>query len=127
MTGKLSPEQLEAMLESLPVEISFVDNEDTVRYFNRFGRRIFPRPESVIGRRVEQCHPQKSLDKVRAIIDGFRKGSLDKAEFWINLKGRLIYIRYIPARDQTGAYLGCLEVSQDVTYIQKLKGEKRLL
>ncbi len=127
MTGELTPEQLEGVLENLPVEISFVDGNDTVRYFNKFGKRIFPRPETVIGRRVQDCHPEKSLDKVEEILKGFREGKLDKAEFWIELRSRKILIRYFPVRDEDGRYLGCLEVTQDITDIQEIRGEKRLL
>lgn len=115
------------MLNSMPVEISFVDENDQVRYFNKNGDRIFPRPRSVIGRMVRQCHPQKSLHKVTQIIEAFKNGKRDSAEFWINLKGRLVYIRYFPVRNSGGKYLGTLEVSQDITDIKKIEGEKRLL
>lgn len=127
MTGKLEDVVMAAALDALPVEISFVDADDAVRYFNKNGGRIFPRPPGVIGRKVQQCHPPKSLDKVESILKGFKAGTLDKAEFWINMKGRLVYIRYFPVRGKDGKYLGCLEVTQDITDIQKLKGEKRLL
>lgn len=126
-TGQLSIEELEAILNSLPVDISFVDKEDTVRYYNETKERIFPRSRAVIGRKVQNCHPQKSLEKVNAILEGFRSGKRDKAEFWINLKGRQIYIRYFPVRNKKGDYLGCLEVTQDITEIKKIEGEKRLL
>ncbi|MBD3388951.1 MAG: PAS domain S-box protein [Candidatus Altiarchaeales archaeon] len=127
MTGQLDKEVWEAMLDSLPVEISFVDAEDTVRYFNKNGGRIFPRTRDVIGKKVQHCHPPKSLDKVEAILEGFKEGTLDKAEFWIELKGRKVYIRYFPVRDGEGNYLGCLEASEDITEMQELEGEKRLL
>jgi len=118
---------VEAMLNSMPVEISFVDENDQVRYFNKNGDRIFPRPRSVIGKKVQQCHPQKSLYKVTQIMEAFKNGKRDSAEFWINLKGRQIHIRYFPVRDSSGKYLGTLEVSQDITDIRKIEGEKRLL
>jgi PAS domain S-box-containing protein len=127
MTGKIAAKNLEPLLDALPVEISFIDAKDSVQYFNKEGARIFPRNKSVIGMKVQNCHPQKSLDKVQAILDGFRKGSLDKAEFWIDLGGRKILIRYFPVRDKKGKYLGTLEASQDITGIQKITGEKRLL
>ncbi len=127
MTGRLDDKVLEAMLNALPVEISFVDGEDKVRYFNKNGDRIFPRTSSVLGMAVQNCHPKKSLAKVEEILKGFKEGTLDKAEFWINLKGMKVLIRYFPVRDKSGNYLGCLEVSQDITQIQKLEGEKRLL
>ena len=127
MTGNLGKEVLDAVLNALPVEISFVDENDTVRYFNKNGDRIFPRPAAVIGRKVQDCHPKKSLHKVNQILDDFKNNKRSSAEFWIDLKGRKIYIRYFAVRDKSGKYLGCLEVSQDITEIQKIKGEKRLL
>jgi len=123
----LKPEVIEAMLDSMPVEISFVDENDEVKYFNKNGGRIFPRPRSIVGKKVQQCHPQKSLHKVLQILEAFKDGKKDVAEFWINLKGRQIYIRYFPVQDKDGKYLGTLEVSQDITDIKKIKGEKRLL
>jgi PAS domain S-box-containing protein len=127
MIENLSKETLEAVLNSLPVEISFVDEDDVVRYFNKDGDRIFPRPRSVIGRKVQDCHPRKSVDKVQQILEEMKAGTRDVAEFWIDLGGRKVYIRYFAVRDADANYLGCLEVSQDITDIQKIKGEKRLL
>ena len=115
------------MLNSMPVEISFVDKNDKVSYFNKNGYRIFPRPRSIIGKTVHECHPQKSLHKVIQIIEAFKNGKRDVAKFWINLNDRQIYIRYFPVRDKDGSYLGTLEVSQDITDIKKIEGEKRLL
>jgi PAS domain S-box-containing protein len=123
----LEPEVVEAMLNSMPVEISFVDENDQVSYFNKNGDRIFPRPRSVVGKKVQQCHPPKSLNKVTQIIEAFKNGKRDVAEFWINLNGRQIYIRYFSVRDNNGKYLGTLEVSQDITDIKKIDGEKRLI
>jgi len=127
MIENLKPEIIEAMLDSMPIEISFVDENDEVKYFNKNGDRIFPRPRSIVGKKVQQCHPQKSLHKVLQILEAFKNGKKDAAEFWINLKGRQIYIRYFPVRDKDGKYLGTLEVSQDITDIKKIEGEKRLL
>jgi hypothetical protein len=127
MAGKLSPGVLDAVLDALPVEISFVDAEDRVMYFNKNGNRIFPRTPGVLGRKVQDCHPKKSLVRVEEILKGFKDGTLDSAEFWIDLKGMKVLIRYFPVRDKQGRYLGCLEVSEDITRIQKLEGEKRLL
>jgi hypothetical protein len=127
MTGNIGKEVLDAVLNALPVEISFVDENDTVRYFNKNGDRIFPRPPAVIGRKVQDCHPKKSLHKVSQILDDFKNNKRSSAEFWIDLKGRKMYIRYFAVRDKSGKYLGCLEASQDITDIQKIKGEKRLL
>jgi len=126
-TGKFSVAELSAHLDSLPVDITFVGKDDTVRYFNQAADRIFPRAKAVIGRTVQNCHPKKSMDKVQAILDGFRAGTLPKAEFWIPMDDKLIYIRYLPVRDAAGAYLGCLEVTQDIAPIKKIEGAKRLL
>lgn len=125
--GTIKHGELEAVLNTLPVDITFVDKDDTVRYFNQPGKRIFARAKAVIGRKVQQCHPPKSLDKVSSIVDEFKSGSRDVADFWIQMKGRVISIRFFPVRDKEGNYLGCLEVVQDITELQKLKGEKRLL
>jgi len=122
------PEEIQEILDTLPFEISFVDKNDVVKYFNKVGKReIFPRTEEVIGRKVQNCHPKKSLQKVEQILHDFKTGKKDVAEFWIDLKGRKIYIRYFAVRNKNNEYLGCLEVSQDITEIQRIKGEKRLL
>jgi len=126
-TGMLSKEELEAILNSLPVDITFVDRDDEVRYFNQSKERIFPRTKAVIGRKVQQCHPQKSVHVVNRILDDFKSGRRDVAEFWIQMGGRFVYIRYFPVRSREGEYLGVLEVTQDITEIKKLEGEKRLL
>ncbi len=126
-TGSFSKEDLETLLNTLPVDITFVDKEDTVRYFSQTKERIFPRTKAVIGRKVQQCHPQKSLHVVNKILEDFKNNKRDVAEFWINLNNRLIYIRYFPVRNKNGEYIGCLEVTQDITDIKKIKGEKRLL
>lgn len=126
-TGFLSTGEIEGIFEVLPVDVSFVSAENEVHYFNREKDRIFKRPRSVIGKKVQNCHPEKSLSKVNQIIEDFRTGKRQTAEFWINLKGQMVYIRYFPVRDHSGKYLGCLEVSQDITHIQKISGEKRLL
>lgn len=125
--GKLSKEEMEAVLNVLPVDITFVDKEDTVRYFNQSKERIFVRTRAVIGRKVQQCHPQKSIHIVNQILQAFKSGKRDTAEFWIDVKARLVHIRYLAVRDKNGAYLGCLEVTQDITNIKKIEGEKRLL
>jgi len=125
--GSMSKEELETLLNTLPVDITFVDKEDTVQYFSQSKERIFPRTKAVIGRKVQQCHPQKSLHVVNKILKDFKNNKRDFAEFWINLNNRLIYIRYFPVRNKSGDYLGCLEVTQDITDIKKIEGEKRLL
>ena len=125
-TGALSLEQVDLMLRHLPVDITFVDHEDRVRYYSE-GDRIFPRSPGVIGRAVHNCHPPKSVQVVERIVDAFRDGERDSAEFWIRLDARLVYIRYFAVRDEGGGYRGVIEVSQDVTGIRELEGERRLL
>ncbi len=127
MIENLSYEILEAIFDAMPIEISFIDKEDTVRYYSKGDKRIFKRTPSVIGRKVQNCHPKKSVDKVNKILNDFREGKRDSAEFWIDLDNRKIYIRYFAVRDKEGNYLGTLEATQDITDIQKIKGEKRLL
>jgi PAS domain S-box-containing protein len=126
-TGSITKEELEALLNTLPVDITFVDKGDTVRYFSLTKERIFPRAKAVIGRQVQQCHPQKSIHVVTQILDDFRDGRRDAAEFWIQLGERLIHIRYFAVHDSNGEYLGCLEVTQDITDLKKIEGERRLL
>ncbi len=125
-TGSMTRVELEEMLNTLPIDITFVDEEDTVQYFNQPKGRLFPRAKAVIGRKVQQCHPQKSIYLVNQILDDLRGGKRDLAEFWVNAKGRKIHIRYFAVRDSAGRYLGCVGVDQDVTDIQKLEGERRL-
>lgn len=125
--GILSPEEVNRILNALPVEITYVDENDTVRYFNRPRERTFLRPPAVIGRKVQKCHPPASLHRVQRILDDFRAGRRDVAEFWIQMKGRFIHIRYFPLWDEQRAYRGTLEVVQDVTDIRALQGERRLL
>ena len=127
MIENVKPEIIEAMLDAMPVEISFVDENDEVKYFNKNGNRIFPRPRSMVGKKVQQCHPAKSVHIVEKILRDFRNKSRKSAPFWIDLKGRKILIRYFPVYDKEGNYKGCLEVSEDITDMQKLTGEKRLL
>jgi hypothetical protein len=126
-TGTLSKEELEALLDSLPVDITFVDKEDAVKYFSKAEKRVFVRTKAIIGRKVQLCHPQKSIHIVNKIVEAFKKGKKDVAEFWIPMNNRLIYIRYFAVRDKNGRYLGIIEVTQDITDIKKIEGEKRLL
>jgi len=126
-TGTLTTQQLEAILDTLPIDISFVDENDTVKYFNKAEKRIFVRTKAVIGRKVQMCHPQKSVHVVNNILDSFKAGKKDFAEFWINLNNRLVHIRYFAIRDRNKKYLGTIEVTQDITDIKKIEGEKRLL
>jgi hypothetical protein len=126
-TGDLTPEELEGILNALPVDISFVDASDTVRYFNKAEERMFPRTKAVIGRKVQQCHPPKSIHIVNRVIEELKTGKRKSADFWINMNGKKIYIRYFPVRSHGGQYLGVIEVTQDITNIQKIEGERRLL
>lgn len=126
-TGALAPNVLNQMLRSLPVDLSFVDADDRVAYYSDVPHRIFPRSAAVIGRNVRNCHPPKSVHMVEDILAKFKAGERDMAEFWIELGGRFLHIRYFAVRDTEGAYLGCLEVSQDVTDIRALSGQRRLL
>jgi PAS domain S-box-containing protein len=127
MIENLSQEQLAGILEAIPVEISFVDENDLVKFWNKHETRIFKRPASVIGKSVQNCHPKQSVAKVIQLLSDFKSSRKDSAEFWINLRERKVYIRYFAVRDKTGRYLGTLEATQDITEIKKIEGEKRLL
>jgi len=127
MIENLSKEQLEGILEAIPVEISFVDENDLVRFWNKHETRIFKRPVSVIGKSVRNCHPKRSVNKVEQILSDFKSGERSSTEFWINLGDRKVYIRYFAVRDKADKYLGTLEATQDITEIQGIQGEKRLL
>ncbi len=133
-TGTLSPEEVNLILNALPVEITYVDENDTVRYFNRPRERTFLRPPAVIGRKVQKCHPPASLHRVQRILDEFRAGKRGVIPApthvdgtGIQMQGRFIHLRYFPLWDEQGAYRGTLEVVQDVTDIRALEGERRLL
>lgn len=126
-TGALTQKQIDLMLTHLPVDVTFVDEFDRVRYFSQGKERIFDRSPSIIGREVTKCHPPQSVDKVLRILEDFRYKNRDIAEFWIQMGGQFIHIRYFALRDAEGNYKGCIEVSQNVTHIRALEGEKRLL
>ena len=124
----LSYEQIHGVMEALPFEVTFVDAADTVAYFNRLDKeKIFVRTRSVIGRTVFKCHPSKSVDKVMAIVEGFKAGTLESAEFWIDMNDDKIMIRYFPVRSDAGEYLGVVEVTQAIGALQKIEGQKVLL
>jgi len=125
--GTLTKEEVEAILNTLPVDITFVGKDDSVKYFSEGKERIFARTRAIIGRKVQQCHPQKSVHVVNKIVESFKDDKKDVAEFWINMNNRLIYIRYFAVRDKSGKYLGTMEVTQDLTDLKKIEGEKRLL
>ncbi len=126
-TGSLSRERLNLMLKALPLDISYVDENDRVLYYSNTAERIFPRSPGVIGRAVQNCHPPKSVHVVEQIIESFRNKEKKESEFWIQHHGRFVHIRYLPVYDEKGEYRGVIEVSQDVTAIRNLQGEKRLL
>ncbi len=126
-TGLLNAEQLNLILTHLPVDITFIDENDVVRYYSEGKERIFPRSREVIGRKVQNCHPPKSVHIVNRILEEFKAGKRDVAEFWINLKDKSVYIRYFAVRDRQRRYAGTLEVTQDITSIKTLEGERRLL
>ncbi len=126
-TGNITLEQLACMLDTMPVDFSFIDKDDVVRYFNNAPDRIFVRSKAVIGRSVQNCHPEKSIHVVNRLLDEMKAGTRNKAEFWIELGGKLVYISYYAVRNKSGEYIGCLEVTQDITNIKKIEGQKRLL
>ena len=126
-TGELRIHELEMILNILPVDITFVDEFNKVRYFNNTSDRIFPRSPSIIGRDVKNCHPEKSVAIVERIIESFRIGLKDEAEFWLNFRDQTIYIKYIALRNSDNKYIGVLEISQNITHLRSLKGQRRLL
>lgn len=126
-TGILSPEEIGAMLNTLPVDISFVDKEGAVKYFSQGKERIFPRTKTIIGRQVQNCHPPASVHIVEKIIEDLKSGKKDHEDFWINMRGQYVYIRYFAVRNEKNEYLGTLEVTQNIKPIQEITGEKRLL
>ena len=125
--GYMTLEQVNLLLQFLPVDITYVDENDRVIFYNRGKNRVFPRSKGIIGREVRFCHPPKSVHKVLQIVEAFKAGTKDVAEFWITFKGRVIHIRYFAIRDQEKNYKGVIEMTQDITDIQKLEGEQRLL
>lgn len=128
LVENLSYEQIHGIFEALPFEVTFVDADDVVAYFNRLDKeKLFPRTRSVVGRKVQKCHPEKSVDTVQQIVDGFKKKTRDKAEFWINFRDEKVLIRYFPVYADDGSYMGVLEVTQAIGWLKELEGEKRLL
>jgi len=125
--GSLSQEQLNLFFSHLPFDVTFVDENDRVAFFNQGSERTFLRSPGIIGREVKFCHPPKSVDTVLVILEAFKNGSKDSAEFWIPFGGKLIHIRYFALRDEDKNYKGVIELTQDITDIQKIEGERRLL
>ncbi|MGI6238229.1 MAG: DUF438 domain-containing protein [Christensenellales bacterium] len=126
-TGKLTVQELTRMLDTLPFDITFVGKDDTVRYFSQGPERVFPRTKTVIGRQVSNCHPPASVHIVEKIVEDFKTGRKDHEDFWIPMGDKFILIRYFAVRDEAGAYLGVLEVTQNIRPIQAIAGEKRLV
>lgn len=130
-TGSFTLDELIGLFRTLPFDVTFVDAEDTVRYFSPGkgpgGGRIFDRSRAILGRKVQYCHPPKSVHVVNQIVRDFKEGKQERARFWIDLRGRLVYICYYAVRDEAGGYLGTLEVTQDLTEVRALTGERRLL
>ncbi len=126
-SGSFTVEELESMLNSIPQDITFVDKNDRVRYFSQGKERIFERNKAILGREVQYCHPPSSVHIVNQIVSDFKTGKQDKAEFWINMGGKFIHIAYYAVRNKENEYIGTVEVSQDITKLNKLEGEQRLL
>ncbi|NLM42299.1 MAG: DUF438 domain-containing protein [Firmicutes bacterium] len=124
--GALTPEQINLVFSHLPVDITYVDEKDEVAFFSLGPERIFDRPRAAIGRKVQFCHPPSSMHVVEQILQDFKSGRRDVAEFWIRMKDMLVHIRYFAVRDSAGKYRGVLEVSQNIAEIQKITGEKRI-
>jgi hypothetical protein len=125
--GNVSAEQLIGIFSVLPLDMTFVDANDRVAFFTEGPQRVFARGKAVIGRAVQHCHPPSSVGTVQKILDDFRSGARDVAEFWINFTNRFIHIRYFAVRDKNGVYMGTLELTQDLTSLRALEGERRLL
>jgi len=126
-TGAFKVEELARVLDALPVDITFVGADDTVRYFSQGAERVFPRTKAIIGRKVANCHPPASVHIVEKLVEDFKAGRKDSEDFWIHMGGKYVLIRYIAVRSEAGAYLGVLEVTQDIRPIQAITGEKRLV
>jgi uncharacterized protein len=126
-SGSLMPEELTAILNTIPFDLTFVDKDDTVRYFTQGRERIFDRNRAILGRKVQMCHPPSSVHVVEKILEDFKSGKENRSPFWITMKGRFIHIEYFALRNKQGDYLGTLEVSQDLTDKRALTGEQRLL
>lgn len=126
-TGKLTLEQINLIYKHLPIDISYVDENELVCFYSDTDHRIFPRSKNVIGREVMNCHPKKSAHVVREVIDKLRSGEQDKAEFWINKPGVFIYILYVAVRDAEGRFRGVLEMMQECSHIRELEGSRTLL
>lgn len=126
-TGVLQLDELTLMLDTLPIDITFVGKDDTVKYFSQGAERVFPRTKAIIGRNVANCHPPASVHIVEGILDDFKSGKKNNEDFWIKMGGKYIYIRYFAVRNGGGEYMGTLEVTQNIAPVQEIAGEKRLV
>ncbi len=126
-TGNVTVEQLGAVFCTLPLDLTFVDADDRVAFFTEGPERIFARSRAIIGRKVQNCHPPRSVEIVDNILRDFRSGHRNVAEFWIDFHGKFVHIRYFAVRDKQGTYLGTLELTQNIAPLRKLEGERRLL
>lgn len=126
-TGSFAPEELESVFRTLPIDLTFVDKDDKVKFFSLGTDRIFTRNRAILGRDVRMCHPPSSVNVVEQILSDFKSGKEDSAAFWINMQRRFIYIEYFALRGKDGEYLGTIEFTQDLTQLRKLQGEQRLL
>ncbi len=127
MIDNIESGKLEAMLSALPVDFTFIDEDDRIRFFNKNGNRIFSRSREIIGKKVHDCHPERVLHMLQRVLDEMKAGSRDSAEFWMDREEMKVYIKFIAVRGGKGEYLGCLETSQDITDILKIRGERKTL
>ncbi len=125
--GIMTPEEINAMLNTLPVDITFVDKDGLVKYFTQGKDRVFARPKTIIGREVKNCHPPASVHIVEGIVEDLKAGKKDHEDFWIKMGNKYVHIRYFAVRNQKGEFLGTMEFTQDIKPIQEITGEKRLV
>ena len=126
-TGSFNVEEMEALFRTLPIDLTFVDKNDKVKFFSLGPDRVFTRNRAILGRDVRNCHPPSSVDIVDRILEDFKSGRESSAAFWINFKEKFIYIEYFALRGKEGEYLGTVEFTQDLTHVRSLEGEQRLL
>jgi DUF438 domain-containing protein len=126
-TGSFTLEELEGFFGALPVDITFVDKNDNVRFFSHGEDRIFQRDKAILGRKVQFCHPPSSVHVVEKILNDFKSGAQDSAKFWINIKGKFVHIAYYAVRNEKKEYLGVVEITQDIAPFKAIEGERRIL
>jgi hypothetical protein len=126
-TGVLTPEEINGIFNTIPLDITFVDKDGFVKYFSQGKERIFPRTKAAIGREVKNCHPPASVHIVEKIVEDLKSGKKENEDFWIKMGDKYVYIRYFAVRDEKGEFLGIMEVTQNIKPIQEITGEKRLV